>query len=179
MDFPFCEAATPLFVSSFSRYGIGIEARNGGAGTFAAFTWTANQAVYIPIAIPWPYQVRRLFWVNGSTITTSNADIGIYTEGGGRIFSQGSTAMSGASAVQYVTPATPFWLTPGRYYLAWNCSSTTSRAFGFGTSTANMKYFGALNQAVGAVALPSPATFATATGPGIPICGITRTASGF
>lgn len=177
-DFPAVEAPTPLFIHSLTRFAIGYEFRTTSSGVTASFTYTANLAVYVPFFLPWPYPVRRLFWINGST-ASSNCDIGIYSEGGARIFSQGSTAQSGASVVQYVTPATPFLLPPGRYYMAWNCSGTTNRAYGLTTSAASGKLIGLLSQAVGAVTLPSPATFATYSGPGLPVFGITKLASGF
>ncbi len=178
-DWPELEVASPLFIHTYSKYSLGYEIRTAGAAAVATVTWVANAAVFIPFSIPWPYPVRRLFWINGST-ASSNVDIGIYSEAGARIYSKGSTAQSGASVVQYVTPATPFVLPVGRYYFAWNCDGTTSRAFGTGLTAAQMKFLGMLQQAVGAITLPSPATFATvSTVPAVPVCGITKLGSGF
>ena len=177
-DFPLAQA-TPLHVSATSRYGCGPELRVAmSTGSPAAFTWTANQAIYIPVAIPWPYLVKRVWWYNGSTVTSSNADMGIYTPGGTKIYSQGSTAMSGTSAVQYANVSTPFVLDAGMYFFAWACNNSTSRAFGWAPTVPQGALCGILSQTT-AFALPSPATFATYGAAGVPIFGVTRTASGF
>lgn len=171
----------PLFVSTLSSWGPALEllAPQGGQITLGAITWIANQAVYMPVSIPWAYPVRRVFWLNGSTITTSNADFGIYTASGKRIYSTGSTALSGTTVPQYVTPGTPFILPAGAYYFAYVCDNTTSRSYGNVISTnARGAMAGMLSQAT-ALPLPASATFATYATPGLPVCGITRTPSGF
>lgn len=171
---------TPLFVGTNSRYFASATLRLC-APTLGVITWVANQAIYMPVAIPWHYPVKRVFWYNGSTVTTTNVDFGIYTPGGGRVYSTGSTAMGTASEIQYVSVATPFILAPGAYYFAWTCSNTTARANGWTiTNQQQMQMLGCLTQAT-ALPLPNPATFASygATPLGIPMCGITRTASGF
>jgi hypothetical protein len=178
-DFP-APGALPLHVTSFSRHGpaLAVHAINGTTAA-GSMTWVANQAVYMPFSIPWPYPVRRVFWINGSTIG-SNVDFGIYTLSGTQLFHTGSTAQSGTSAAQYVAPATPFILAPGAYYFALNCDGTTNRLVGNTASAGtNAGLAGLLSQAVGAIALPATATFATYVTPGLPFCGITRTASGF
>lgn len=183
MDFPIVDASPP-FIHSLTRYMTGGQHNEmQGTVTPGAFAWAANIAVFMPLHIPWPYPVQRLFWINGST-ASSNVDIGIYREDGTSIFRKGSTAQSGASVVQYVTPTTPFILPPGRYYLAWNCDGTTARAFGNGMASASGqvvgKMCGYLTQNVGAITLPATATFAAFTSTiGMPIAGITRLASGF
>lgn len=144
----------------------------------ASTLWVANQAVYMPVSIPWQYPVARVFWVNGSA-ASSNADFGIYTPGGLKIYSTGSTAQSGASVPQYVTPGTPFLLDAGTYIFAWACNGTTNRAFAWAPTAATGAASGCMTQA-SAFALPSTATFATyGSCPGVVLCGVTRTASGF
>jgi len=179
-DFPLRQASPLHLTAIASRYGIGSELRIAmGGGTPGALTWTANQAVYMPVSIPWPYLVARVFWVNGSTITSTSADFGIYTASGAKIYSTGSTAMAGASSIQYVTPGTPFILDAGSYFFAWACNNTTNRAHGLAIATpATAALCGCLSQ-TSAFALPATATFATFGAPGVVVCGITRTASGF
>jgi hypothetical protein len=179
-DFP-NPAVLPQFIHPWTQYGISNDVHfHITAAPPASITWVANQAIYMPVSIPWPYPVARIFWVNGATVA-NNADFAIYTPSGARIFSAGSTVTAGASAPQFVTPGTPFLLDAGDYYFAWNCSGTTTAAFGVVMPTAGQAALcGILSQAVGAVALPATATFATApltVGP--VLCGITRTASGF
>ena len=109
---------------------------DGNATQPVSANWTANEALFIPFSIPWPYLVNRVFWMSGSTITTSNADFGIYTSTGKRIWNLGSTALSGASAIEYSTVASPFLLSPGTYYMAYACDNTTNRFSGIAGITA-------------------------------------------
>lgn len=179
-DFPSLPP-TPLHVHTWSGYGCGYESILG-TFTLASITWpVADTAFYVPVWFPWPYPVRRVFWVNGSSVTTTNMDFGIYTASGTRIYSTGSTAAVGASAVQYVTP-TEFLLSPGRYYFALADSSITANRGGQGTTTlvtvSQLRRAGVLQEAT---ALPLPATM---TGIAVanacfPICGVTRTTTGF
>jgi hypothetical protein len=169
----------PLHLSSLSQWGIGHEVRVVGGGVSpGAIVWTANQAVYMPIAIPWSYPVRRVWWVNGSTVTSTNVDFGIYSLGGKKIFSTGSTTQVGASLPQYVTPATPFVLAAGSYYFAWVCDNTTARGWGLAPASAG-SLCGCQSQAT-ALPLPASASFVRyVSASGVELCGVTRTASGF
>lgn len=177
-DFPGSTLPTPQTVTTYSLTSAAGQLHTTAGGiTVTAFTWVANLAVYVPVLIPWPYTVRRVFWINGSTITSSNADFGIYTAEGTKIYSTGSTAMSGASAPQFVTP-TEFTLSPGAYYFAWACNNTTSRAYGSTTAANTLRMAGVLQQA-SAFALPATMTGASVSNAVYPLCGITRTTSGF
>lgn len=183
MDFP-SVYPTPLFIHTCSRYAGGVDLRGCGAPTMAAsITWpSANQATYIPFVLPWPYTVNRVFWLNGSSVTTVNVDFGIYSGDGELLYSTGSTARAGASSVQYVTVATPMVLSPGPYYFGHSCSSSTTNRGGQGAVTGvtlpRMALAGFLQEAS---ALPLPATMTPVTPANgiLTICGITRTASGF
>lgn len=170
---------TPTHISTYGRYSLGPWLRMiTNAASPAARTWTANFAVYIPLSIPFPYMVSRVFWMNGSTIG-SNVDFGIYTLDGAKIYSQGSTAQAGTSVVQYASVSTPFILAPGQYYIAWSCDGTTNRAFASATTVPLGRSMGLLQQA-SAFVLPATATFAAWDNTGFyPVAGITRTASGF
>jgi hypothetical protein len=138
---------------------------------------TANLALYIPFKVTVPYPVKRLFWMNGSG-TLGNVDVGVYTRGGGKITSTGSTAQSGASTPQYANASPVVLLTPNVYYLSMSCSVTTNGVFGHPSTAVHNRLAGLLQQA-SAVPLPSTATFAAAAVAGYPLAGITRTASGF
>lgn len=174
---------TPLFVSTFSRYAGGWDLPSLGSSQQAAtITWpVANTAFYVPIALPFPYEVKRVFWVNGSSITSTNMDFGIYAATGTKLYSTGSTAASGASVPQYTTPSPGFVLPPGRYYFALADSSTTSSRGGQGSvaaTVARLAEAGVLQQA-SALPLPASMTGAAVANAVYPLCGITRTASGF
>lgn len=183
-DFP-GQAQPPPFLHTYSKYSMMPEYKGvtGASVTAASTTWsTANQARYYPISIPFWYPVRRVFWVNGSTTTSTNNDFGIYTADTSprNIYSTGSTAQSGASVPQFVTPGTTFWLPPGDYYFGMNISSaSTNRCFGTAATADNQRFAGILQEAVGAVTLPDPATPVAATIVGTNLCGVTWTASGY
>jgi hypothetical protein len=180
-DFP-SAPPLPLFVSTWSRWSIGTDIQRISASlTVATITWpVASTAFYIPVWLPWPYPVRRVFWVNGSSTTTTNMDFGIYTADGTRIYSTGATAAGTVSVVQYVTP-TEFLLSPGRYYFALSDNSSTVNRGGQGSTSGTvtrMRLMGILQEA-SASPLPATMTGIAVANACYPICGITRTASGF
>jgi hypothetical protein len=182
-DFPTQDAAaTPSFVNTFSLFAPGLYRGHVIAGGLAPaqITWVANLAVFMPVNLPWPYPVRRVFWANGGTVAASNADFGIYNWDGVRLYSTGSTALSGASAMQTTDP-TDFVLPAGRYYFAYNCDNTTARAYGTtALTTIMLRQTGVLQQAVGAVTLPATmASAGAATQALYNLCGITRMSTGF
>jgi len=176
-------AVTPLFVSAHGQYGSVLAASMaaGVAETGAARTWVANLVSYAPVVLPFPYPVNRVFWVNGSTNTSTNVDFGIYSWDGGRIYNTGSTVMGTVSTVQYVTPGTSFVLDAGRYYFAWSCNNTTARGYALGTLSANQgRLVGLLEETTGGFGLPAtmnPVAWARAWGQSL--CGVTRTTTGF
>lgn len=180
-DYAGPDTPPPPFLHTWSRHSGLREAKvaTGGAVAAASLTATANQAMAVPIHVPWPYPVRRVFWVNGSA-ASGNRDFGIYTMDSSprRIYSTGSTAASGTSAPQYVTP-TAFTLPPGDYYFIFNSGGTTNALFGNAVTAALQRYAGIRQQAVGAVAIPDPFVPATPTVATVGIWGVTSTPSGF
>jgi len=182
MDFP-GQPPTPLFIHTFTRWG-GVRDVSGIVGSIsvASITWpVANTAFYVPVWLQWPYTVARVFWINGTSVTSANADFGIYNADGTLIYSTGSTAMTPVSAVQYSNPSPDFILSPGRYYFALACSSATANRGGQGSvsgTTARLRMSGILQQAS---ALPLPATMTPSAVANVclPICGVTRTTTGF
>lgn len=180
-DFP-QTVVSPLFINTVTRHMVGMNGRihlGQLSGSGAALNWpVANQACYVPLRLPFPYNVRRLFWGNGTTVG-GNASIGIYTSDGGQIYGSASTVTSGASALQYVTPATDILLPPGNYYIGISFSGTTAVAWGWAGVLATGGRLNGLYQQASAVPMPSPATFAAWNSVGLPLVGITKTASGF
>lgn len=180
MDFP-AVYPLPLFISTWSLDYSGQAFWTEQSRTASSITWpVANTAFYLPFTLPFAYPVRRVFWVNGSSVTSTNMDFGIYTADGTRLYSTGSTAQAGISAVQYVTP-TEFLLSPGRYYFALACSSTTANRGGTGNipaSATRQRLIGNLQEA-SALPLPVTMTGVAVANSCLPLCGITRTASGF
>jgi len=170
---------TPTHIATSSRYMIGSTA--GRAGAYAAGTsqvWTVNAAIFIPLCVPWLYNVRRIFWTNGGS-PSGNSDIGIYSASGSRLWSSGSTACSGGGVPQYITPSPDILLHPGvNYYLAFaHDVAGASNITGSGSATWG-RMWGLLQQTSG-FPLPSQATFVAYGTLPVPLIGITNTDSGF
>lgn len=175
------QEAPPPLLHTWSRYSGIYEARAmAGALAAASTSWnTANQARFVPMSLPWGYPVRQAFWVNGSTVTSTNNDFAVYTMDGVRLFSTGSTAQSGTNAPQFVDVA-DFWLPPGDYYFALNIDSNAiNRIFGNALTAENQSLAGIKQQALGSVALPAAASFAAPSAVGVGIFGVTWSETGF
>lgn len=183
-DFPISPSpATPLHISCLSRFSGSWDLHiTSNSGTLAARDWIANLVSYTPFVLPFPYPLKRFFWINGSTITSTNVDCGIYTVGGAKLASTGSVAMSGANSVQYAAPTATMLLAPGMYYIAWTCDNTTARANAQALSSAATQggLAGLLQETTGGFGLPATMTpVAWAQTISGATCGITRTTSGF
>lgn len=144
-----------------------------GVPTSTQFNASSNVATYYPIMIDAPILMKKLWWLNGNSVS-GNVDIGIYGVGGGRIASTGSTAQSGTAAVQSVTLGTPLLLTPDLYYMAWVADNTTATLFGVPFSSEDLRRHGLFTQ-TSAFALPATATFASnTTATKVAVVGITN-----
>ena len=176
MDWPQA-APAPRYIPSFSRFTCAAELQMQQAANPASFVYpTANKAFYIPLRLPFRFCVRRVFVANGAT-ASGNFDVGLYSPGGARIFSIGSTAQSGTNVLQYVTLASEKLLVPGSYYLAIAHSNTTGTYLrvNYAAASNRGRICGMLEQ-TSALPLPSPATFAQLTAMYLPLFGLTSTA---
>lgn len=172
------QAATPLFINSMMPHFFQYQARLGaGAAAPASLNWAnANSACLLPFRLPFAYVIRRFFWINGST-ATSNVDVGVFTMEGELLGSLGTTAQSGSGTIQYGTPSSSIPLeadTP--YFLAFACSGTTSRAWGYSNNVV-MRLGGGLRIASAMPLATNPTLVLTAEN--FQLCGFTRTGSGF
>jgi hypothetical protein len=135
---------------------------NNLAGT--AVWPVANTAIYTVFNLEIPMVLRTMgIKVN---VQSGNLDVGVYDEKGNSIVTKGSTAVAAAgfqsidmtASISHGS-ASPI-LMPGTYWAAMNCDNVTA-SFGRISPGVNTTRFGALQQqAVGAVALPTTATFA-------------------
>lgn len=129
MDFPAQLGPTPPVVSAWTVWGTisAAQVNDGGGAAFGDGTApAANQAVFFPIGIPFWFNLRLFFWRNGATVA-GNVDVGLYSIGGTKIASTGSTAMSGASTSQSAAPSGGVLIIPpGAYYLAFVTNSATA-----------------------------------------------------
>jgi hypothetical protein len=180
MDAPLTQVP-PRFIHTFSRYASWIPTSKtfqGGNTIPASAVWpTANKALYLPIVLPFWFNVRRFYVANGGAVS-GNFDIGIVTPDGTKLASAGSTAQSGTNTNQYVAGFN-FLLAPGWYYLALafdNTTATTMRTSVGSTITGPPS--GLLEQ-TSAFVLPATVTFAQTNASYYPLFGFTSTESGF
>jgi hypothetical protein len=152
---------------------------SGGAVPSSGSYESANAAVYMPLLLPFGLVVRRLWWVNGSTVSASySIDCGIYADAGGipgsKLISTGSTAQGTASEVQLVDVADTS-LAPGRYWMAIACSSASATLL---RSLSNSAWDAVLRfEETSALPLPATATPVESTSQNIYLCGFATTAS--
>lgn len=79
-------------------------------------TTATNVAKFFPFTLSQTIIIKRLFTVNGLTVS-GNFDVGIYSNDGTKIVSSGSIAQVGTSTLQSVT-ISDTTLGPGMYYFA-------------------------------------------------------------
>lgn len=139
--------------------------------TFASGTWpVSNRAIYVPFRCP-ALVVARLWWLNGPTVSGS-ADLGIFDPSGVKLCSTGSVAQASGNTIQS-TDITDYQLDAGLYYFGLALNNTTGTIFRYSLGSAFMLPFVGIAEQAGAnVPLPAVATFATATGTAIPLCGL-------
>ena len=157
-DFPGVVDRTPnLALSSLSEASPLSDVCVGTGATASAAIWpTANTAIYMPVILQVPATVFRMaFYV---AVQSGNIDVGIYDELGNRLVSSGSTVVDVAGIQIVDITDTP--LTPGVYYLAMCCDNITASFHRVSPGTNFLRMAGMVSQAVGAVTLPNPATFA-------------------
>lgn len=160
-------SAGPLsFVCSFM---VGSPA---SAGTVTGRVW------YYPIFVPAVCIIRRVWWINGSTVSASyNIAVGIYEDAGyipGRlIVGSASTAQGTATNVQFVD-VTDTTLGPGRYWIAVYSSNSSATLFRL-SQTSDEDQLYQLYEAT--ASLPATATPVTSGNVSLYLCGFATTAS--
>lgn len=171
----------PLFISSISPFtgtAAGLNAA-GASYSIAGGTWpTGDLAIYVPLTLPFAYQVKRFFVVNGANVT-NNVDIGIYSRAGTKLYSTGSTAGAGANTTQFIAVSPTLLLEPGGYYLAMAMNGTSSAPARITFLTVVVLRMSGVLQEASAFALPAVMTPASVANAYMPVFGITSTASGF
>lgn len=179
MDFP-RNIPLPTHICSWSCWMNGNVQRNTcSTGIPTVTSWTANVAVYIPLYLPWPYPVKRVFWLHGSTIS-GHVDVGLYSRSGSRIWSAGPVVNSGFSQQpQFVTVSPDLLLQPGRYWMGFSHDGSTNQVTGANAAADTGGRLAGLYQQAAAHPLPGSATFEAYAGVGLPLIGITNTDSGF
>lgn len=151
---------------------------NGSLRGNASGAWpSANDPIALPFRLSEPMVVFQLGWVNFSS-TSTNADIGIYSEAFARLVSTGAVARAGTSAWQWVD-VTDTILLPDKYWLCMSNNATTANQqlwFNGTNGTSVTTLLGALSSTTDAHPLPDPLTNMVEVVSGaafgrIPICG--------
>lgn len=120
-------------VSSFGPWASQLMS-SGVAGGPTSQTWeAANRTIYVPIYVPVPCVLQRLWWANGST-TTGGATVtaALYSDSNRQPSTRLVTAnatQGTASEVQFVSPSAYTITQPGRYWLALASTSATNTTF--------------------------------------------------
>lgn len=151
--------------------GLNVLGRTAGAST----AWpAANRALYIPFYVTNICTVTQFWWFNGATVNAgvNDMDVGIYDEFGNRLVSQGGTISQTGTSVVQVSDITDTTIKPGAYFMAMCVSQTTSTFNRIASLAGMLEGCGMQQQAVGAVALPNPATFANPAATYCPRMGI-------
>lgn len=158
-------------ITPLSACAIGSEMAAAAIAAPASAAWqTANAAIYVPFFLEELFTVTQMFTYNGAAVS-GNIDVGLYTEGGTRIVSAGTTAQSGTAALQ-VYNTTDVALVPGRYYMAVALDNATGELFQSTASVPLLRMFGVAREAA-AFVLPATATFAAvATATLVPMIGL-------
>jgi hypothetical protein len=166
----------PPVVGTDSWHCVGTQLTANSIAAAASATWpTANSACYIPLLVTEDITVKKLWWLNGATVT-SNINMALYTAAFAQVAGTetGSTAQAGAGVIQEVDIADTA-LTAGLYYIAIvmdaAAAGTVTR---YSVTTAQSRSWGLASEA-SVFDLPANATLADPIAT-LPICGIaTRT----
>ncbi len=166
-------------IHPYTLESVGHEIQGLGGTLYASLVsnnWPlANLAIYVPFCLSEEITVTHLWTANGTGVA-GNIDIGIYSQGGARLCSTGSTAQSGTSTVQAIALGTPYLLGAGEFYLALAASSTSALFLSGTPVTSNRGKIAGFAEQTSALPLPQPATFAAYTRTYIPLFGLSTRA---
>lgn len=175
LAFPATYRANDVLIHPFSHQADGGSAFGLLNSTIASRTYPAsNRALGFQFCLADPFTVMKVWWLNGATATTDNADVGVYTEAGTTLLvSGGSTLIATASIVQE-KDCTDTMLAPGRYWCVYNQNGVTATPSGWSAGAAGLIRVtgGGWAQFAGAVPLGASFTPAALAGTVFPFFGI-------
>lgn len=134
-------------------------------------TWgTANLAIYVPLRVPSPVTVTKL-WYADSTTFNGNVDMALYRTDGTLVVAASQIAKPG-SGTEVIFDITDTFIPPGAYYVGLSMSNATDTFRGMSIPGPFACAYGVLVEA-NAYPLPSTATFAIEQGTlGVPLMGL-------
>lgn len=168
-----------VLIGTWARQAIGDDLSALAPSTFASAAYPAsNRALGFPFELGDSFLVQKVWWVNGTTATTNNADVAVYSEDGAtRHVAAGATLIATANVVQEVD-VTDTLLKAGRYWCVYNQNGTTATPMAVTTAAILLAATGAA-QFAGAVPLGTtftPAQVASAFFPLFGVAGRTQVA---
>ena len=133
---------------------------------------SSNVAYFVPVRVSQTRTYTKAWWLNGAT-AAGNVDVGIYTRAGTtltRVVASTAEAQGTISTMQVAATFTTTTLTPGLYYLAISCTSSSATFWRFGATAAVLRAVGVFQTAT-ASPLPPTATAAINGATVLPIFG--------
>lgn len=175
---PYPAQPPSVFITPHSVESIGLAftPNTAGAQPATAAYAVANSVFYFPLVLASTITVYRFFWCNGTTASTNNIQVGVYTNAGTSVVLGTATTASGTSQPQFDN-VTDFRLSPGKYYMAIWCNGTTTHLMRSAPAVARLKSTGAFQQTSQAGGLPGTATFASLANSFVPLFGLALRAS--
>lgn len=166
-----------VFISPFSPEGYGAQLRAVNTTAIATAAYPAVQrALFFPFRTYRQETVYRFFWVNGTTASTDNLQVGVYTNAGNSIKLGTSTTATGVSQAQFDN-ISDFVLPAGSYLMAIWSSGTTTHLIRAAPTSRFGRAMGAFQQSSLASGLPTTATLALNSSSYVPIFGLALRAS--
>jgi hypothetical protein len=143
-----------------ARHSIDTLADSWSCGINSAFNtagaWpSANLAIYVPVRVPSPVIVRKLWYASGST-STGNVDMGLFDGSGVALVS--ATNAAKVSTDEQVFDVTDTWIGPGTYWIGLASDSATD-TFIRSSSAAPFAASAGIYTQSSAYPLPSTATY--------------------
>lgn len=161
-----------IMIGTWSWQAIGLELCAMGLG-FASGSYPAsNRVLAFPFVLGDSYLVRKVWWVNGTTVGTNTVDVGVYSEDGATrlVTTATGTTTAGANAVQEVD-ITDVLLNAGRYWCAYVQNGTTDTPMIISPGIGMVRAMGCA-QFAGAVPLGTTFTPAACASSPFPLFGI-------
>jgi hypothetical protein len=160
----------PALVSTIGPFSVGTEVGSIPT-TLSSAAWpAANRAIHVPLYVPAPATIVKLWWLNGAAVS-GNVDCGLYRASDlSLVVSSGAVAQSGTSAVQEFDIADTT-IPVGVYLLALAMDNGTGQMIRFPFDVRYHRVIGITQQA-SAYPLPATAVPAVVASAYVPMFGL-------
>lgn len=160
----------PVMVSTYGPLSVGVELAGAPVGTSSGAWIAADRAIYVPLYVPAPAVVVKLWWLNGTSVS-GNIDCALYRASDlSRVVTVGGVAQAGVSAVQEADVADTS-IGSGVYLLALSADNAIGHVIRNTNELRIHRPAGVLQQA-SAYPLPATADPATLASAFVPMFGL-------